>query len=85
MIKYCRSTLLSASAGAVFLVAGCAPSVTPEQLSEVQQIAEEAMRTANTADYQASQAKSMADEALTATRHMKMKMMKKRGMKSMMK
>ena len=71
MINNCKHALLPAVVGATFLVAGCGPTVTPEQLSEVQQIAEEALRTANTADYQASQAKAMADKALTKTRMMK--------------
>ncbi len=80
MIKYCRYALLSAVAGAAFLASGCA-SVTQQQLSEVKEIAEEALRTANTADYQANQAKTMADEALTQNHHM----MKKMGMGEMMK
>ena len=87
MIKYCRYALLSAAAGAVLLLIGCA-GATPQQMDEFQQqlnevraIADEALRTANTADYQAHQAKTMADEALSGNN----RMMKKLGMKKMMK
>ena len=85
MIKNCRSILLATVVGAAGLTAGCAPGVTPEQLEEVRAIADEALRTANTADYQAHQAKSMADQALTDLRMHKNKMKKKKGMRSMMK
>ncbi len=80
MIKYCRYALLSAGAGATLLLTGCA-GVTHHQLHEVREIAEEALRMANTADYHAHQAKTMADEALTGNH----RVMKKLGMKSMMK
>ncbi len=86
MIRHYRHTLLPVIAGAALLMGGC--GVTPEQLSEVRAIAEgarsvadEALRTANTADYQAHQAKIMADEALTNQQ----RIMKKLGMKKMMK
>lgn len=92
MIKKLRHTfLVAAVAGAGCLISGCGPTQAQldEQLGQIRDIADEAMRTANTADYQAALAKDMADEALTKMRRMMMKdsmMMKKRKMmKSMMK
>ena len=83
MTKNFRNTLLAVAAGAVCIAGGCAPQnmATQEQLNEVRMVADESMRTANTADYQAQQAKAMADEALTKMRQMMrnpmmMKMMK---------
>lgn len=83
MIKNCRSILLAV--GAAGLAAGCAPGVTMQQLEEVRATADEALRTANTADYQAHQAKTMADEALTGIRMHTSKNRKMKGMGSMMK
>lgn len=63
-----KSLKAFAIAGAVAIGAGCtvtptedaAPSLT---LADVQAIAEEALRTANTADYKAATAKDLATEA----------------------
>lgn len=83
MIKHCRSASLAAVIGAVsLLTVGCAASGGSNMaMDEVRAMAEEALRTANSADYQAQQAKAMAQEA---SEHMHM-MMKKKGMRSMMK
>lgn len=77
--------MLATVVGAAGLTVGCAPGVTPEQLDEVRAIADEALRTANTADYQAHQAKTVANEAYTGLMMHKSKMDKRKGMKSMMK
>ena len=59
------------------LITGCG-GTNQIQLDEVKQIAEEALRTANTADYHASQAKTMADETADELRqHQKMHKMKR--------
>ena len=85
MIKKRKYILLSAIFGAALLLTGCGAgmqsSTFQQQIDEVRATADEALRTANTADYQAHIAKNMADEALS-NQH---RMMKKRGMKSMMK
>ena len=81
MIKQCRHGLLAAATGAAFLlVGGCAANNTA-MIDEVRGTADEALRTANTADYNAQTAKQMADQALTDIR----RVMKKLNMKSMMK
>ena len=81
MIKYYRYTLVPSILGVAFLATGCAGGSHHQHLSEVREIAEEALRTANTADYQAHQAKSMADQALTQN----LRVMKKLGLKAMVK
>ena len=82
MIKYYRYALLSSMLSAVLLTTGCAGGAAmSQQMSDVREIAEEALRTANTADYQAHQAKTMADKALSQN----LRVMKKLGMKKMMK
>ena len=82
LVNQCR-VQLATIVGVVLLTSGCGvqQAQLDAQLSEVREIAEEALRTANTADYHAHQAKTMADEALTKQRMMK----KKRHMKKMMK
>lgn len=63
-----KSLKAIAVAGVVAIGAGC--TVTPSEeaaptltLADVQQIAEEALRNANTADYKAETAKNLATEA----------------------
>ncbi len=73
-----RYYTLSVSAVAALLLSGCA-CVSQQQVDEVRAIAEEALRTANTADYHAHQAKTMADEALAGS-HRALKNLKIRGM-----
>ncbi len=56
------------------LLSGCgASNAMKMQMDEVKATADEALRTANTADYNAAVAKDMADEALT--------MMQRKGMR----
>ncbi len=63
---------------AAALISGCGGGAAmhmemDEKMNEVRATAEEALRTANTADYNASVAKQLADEAMTM---MQMRMMK---------
>lgn len=70
---------------AALLLGGCAPNtmMMEEQQMMMQSEIDAAMRKANSADYNAGIAKSMADEALTKINMMEAGMMK-RGMKHRM-
>lgn len=64
------------------VLSGCAGDqmMMEEQKMMMQSSVDEAMRKANTADYKAGVAKSMADEALTKLNQMRTQLMKQ-GMK----
>ena len=81
-IKYKPFALAILFAISTALVSGCAPKEV--NLDEIRSMIDEAQRTANMADYKASQAKEMADEALTKLQMMHMKK-GHRKMKMMMK
>ena len=82
-IKHKSLVLALSLATTGLVVSGCGPQVN---VDELRSMIDEATRTANLADYKASQAKDLADEALTKASMMgdKKMMMKHKDKMDMM-
>lgn len=81
-MKSSKAFALLSLIGIATLLIGCGPSkMQMEQMEQIRATADEALRTANTADYNAAVAKDLADEAMTMMQSRKMMKGKKMMMK----